>query len=107
MFARKNSDLNRKEIDVIRAARRTVIEYNSEYWSRKDRPDEMDITIGAKDSAEITDLVGVYLLWKLGEEFPKLGGGLYRDDILLIVLIVYLGLFYPAGLSYYMMYGGA
>ena len=64
-----------------------MIEYNSEYWSRKDRPEEMDITIGARDSAEITDLVGVYLLWKLGEEFPNLGGGLYRDDILLIVLI--------------------
>ena len=85
IFAMQNSNLNKNEVDVIRAARRTVIEYNNEYWSRKDRPEEMDITIGAKDSAEITDLVGVYLLWKLGDELPDLGGGLYRDDVLLIV----------------------
>ena len=77
--------LNRNEVDVIRAARRTVVEYNNEYWTRRDRPEEMDITIGAKDSAEITDLVGIYLLWKLGDEFPDIGGGLYRDDVLLIV----------------------
>ena len=46
----------------------------------------MDITIGAKDSAEITDLVGIYLLHKLGISFSEAQGGLYRDDILLIVL---------------------
>ena len=45
-----------------------------------DMPDEMDITMGANDSAEITDLVGIYLLKKLGERFPDLRGGLYRDE---------------------------
>ena len=46
---------------------------------------EFDITIGSSDSAEITDLVGVYLLDRLGDEFQEVGGGLYRDDILLVV----------------------
>ena len=61
-FARNNSNLDKDEIDVILSARRTVIDYNRKYWSRKDRPDDWDITIGSKDSAEITDLV--YILFK-------------------------------------------
>ena len=41
---------------------------------------------GVNDSAEVTDLVGVYLLHKIGEKFPEIvGGGLYRDDALFIV----------------------
>ena len=61
--------------------------YNSKYWTRKDRPDDWDITIGSKDSAEITDLVGVFILHKIGLEFPGIrGGGLYRDDILMTVV---------------------
>ena len=51
-------------------------------------PNEMDITIGAKDSAEITDLVGIFLLAKLGERFPEVGGGLYRDDVLLTYILI-------------------
>ena len=72
---------------LILSARRTVIAYNEKFWTRKDRPDDWDITIGSKDSAEITDLVGVFILHKIGLEFPGIrGGGLYRDDILLTVV---------------------
>ena len=63
-----------------------MFKYNDKLWSRKDRPQEWDITIGAKDSAEVTDLVGIYILHKLAEEFPEVTGGLYRDDILLTVV---------------------
>ena len=35
-------------------------------WNRKNKKDEFDITIGASDSPEVTDLVGIYLLHKLG-----------------------------------------
>ena len=63
-----------------------VFKYKEQLWSRKDRPQEWDITIGAKDSAEVTDLVGIYLLYGLAEEFPEITGGLYRDDILFTVV---------------------
>ena len=37
--------------------------------------------MGALDSAECSDLVGLYMLSKLSEEFDiKESGGLYRDD---------------------------
>ena len=96
MFASNHSDLQRGELDLILTARRTIVKYNDRLWSRKDRPHEWDITIGAKDSAEVTDLVGIYLLHKLAEEFPEVGGGLYRDDILLTVVkcVMHIYLFY-------------
>ena len=50
------------------------MEYGDKLWNRKGRFNEFDITIGASDSAEITDLVGVYLLDRLGVEFPEIGG---------------------------------
>ena len=65
-FPQNNSNLDRSETDLILSARRTVIDYDRKYWSRKDIPDDWDITIGSKDSAEITDLVGIYLLHKVG-----------------------------------------
>ena len=101
LFAAKNTSLTRKEIDVITTARRTIMQYKNEYWARSDRPNQIDISIGARDSAEMTDLVGMYLLWKLGDEFPQVGGGLYRDDILLKAFkpgpfhLVFLRLRYP------------
>ena len=61
--------------------------FNDKLWTRKDRINEFDITIGASDSAQVTDLVGIYLMHKLGDEFP--GGGVYRDDALLIYFFRY------------------
>ena len=68
-----NSNLRRSEIDIVLTARRTVMEFSDKLWTRKDRSNEFDITIGASDSAQVTDLVGIYLLHKLEEEFPELG----------------------------------
>ena len=85
MFATFHSDLERSEIDTIITARRTVIHYDNNLWNRNNRYNEFDITMGANDSAQISDLVGLYLLHKIGEGFPELGGGLYRDDALFTV----------------------
>ncbi|XP_052823602.1 uncharacterized protein DDB_G0287625-like [Octopus bimaculoides] len=41
--------------------------------------------MGSSDSAEITNLVGAYLLYCLNKEIPELQGGLYRDDALFII----------------------
>ena len=86
MFATNHSDLDRSEIDIIITARRTVVEYDDRIWNRKNNPDEFDITIGASDSAQVTDLVGIYLMHKLGVKFPGMGVGLYRDDALFTVI---------------------
>ena len=41
--------------------------------------------MGATDSAQVTDLVGLYLIHELALGFPELQGGAYRDDALFIV----------------------
>ena len=41
--------------------------------------------MGITDSAQVTDLVGLYLIHELALEFPELEGGAYRDDALFIV----------------------
>ena len=73
MFATIHSDLERSEINTIITARRTVIQYDNKLWNRNNRQNEFDITMGANDSAQISDLVGLYLLDKIGEGFPELG----------------------------------
>ncbi|XP_029653623.1 GATA zinc finger domain-containing protein 14-like [Octopus sinensis] len=73
------------EIKVILTARKTLIEFDNKLWARKDTPNLFDITMGSPDSAEVTDLVGMYLLDNFSREFPELKGGLYRDDALFCV----------------------
>ena len=85
LMAMGNAGLERGEIDVVLNARRTVMDFENKYWVRKDRIAEFDITMGATDSAQVTDLVGLYLLHELELEFPELEGGVYRDDALFLV----------------------
>ena len=59
--------------------------FEGKHWVRRDRIAEFDITMGATDSAQVTDLVGLYLIHELALEFPELEGGAYRDDALCIV----------------------
>ncbi|XP_014780528.1 GATA zinc finger domain-containing protein 14-like, partial [Octopus bimaculoides] len=40
--------------------------------------------MGSSDSAQATDLVGLYILHQLRSHFPNICGGLYRDDALLL-----------------------
>ncbi len=44
-----------------------------------------DVTMGSYDGAEICELVGLFILNKLGQKFGKENIGLYRDDGLAIM----------------------
>ena len=43
-----------------------------------------DVTMGAYDEAEVCELVGTFLLYKLSLKYNKNNIGLYRDDGLAI-----------------------
>lgn len=45
----------------------------------------LDVTIGSSVSAQLTDLVGLYLLLQVHGNFPLLIGSLYRDDVLFAI----------------------
>ncbi len=45
----------------------------------------LHVTMGSYDGAEICELVGLFILNKLGQKFGKENIGLYRDDGLAIM----------------------
>ncbi|XP_029651259.1 putative uncharacterized protein DDB_G0279653 [Octopus sinensis] len=77
--------ISKEEIDIVLLARKTIIEFEGKLWTRADTPNNFEIPMGSSDSAEITDLVGAYLLKCIKREIPELQGGLYRDDALFVI----------------------
>ena len=50
---------------------------------KKNGGKDFDVTMGTLDGAEICEVLGLYILHKLGEKYGKERIGLYRDDGLL------------------------
>ena len=85
-WAREITDITELEIAVIRNARKTFIFNEEEAWIKNDSNEEkgpFDCSMGAFDSAECSDLVGLFMLEKLVKITGHGNGGLYRDDALL------------------------
>ena len=52
---------------------------------RKKECSEFDVAMGSYDGAEVAELVGLYLLYRMEDIQAKEFNGLYRDDNLLVV----------------------
>ena len=77
--------LSVQERKVIMNARKNVlVDCDGDIWVKKTCPD-FDVTMGSYDGAECCELVGIYLLNKMGSSFAKDSFGLYRDDGLMVV----------------------
>ena len=50
---------------------------------KKNGDKDFDVTRGILDGAETCEVLGLYILHKLGEKYEKETIGLYRDDSLL------------------------
>ena len=59
-------------------ARKTLLVHDNRTWTKKNS--NFDIAMGAYDGAEVTDLVGLYILNELKIVAPEIDFGLYRDD---------------------------
>ena len=78
-FAKEFSDITDTEIEIIMHARKSLLFSDGEIWIKKG--DELfDVTMGSFDGAEICELVGLFLLFALMQQFGKECVGLYRDD---------------------------
>ncbi len=84
-FASTITQIDNDEIRIILHARKSLINYDESMWTKKESRVPFDVSMGATDSAETTDLVGMYILYKMINKFPFLAGGLYRDDGLLVL----------------------
>ena len=67
------------EINVILQHRNFILFDDDSTWIKKDNS-EFDVTIDFYDEAEISELVGLFLLHELFAIIPKQLVGLYRDD---------------------------
>ena len=64
---------------IILASRKSFLVKNGEFWAKKENP-EFDVPMGAYDSAEICDLVGLFILSEIEKLGVKANFGLYKDD---------------------------
>ena len=78
-FARNFVDIDERTVKIILNARKTILHHNDGIWSKNSNSD-FDIAMGAYDGAEVTDLIGLYILHNLKEKVPEIDFGLYRDD---------------------------
>ena len=79
-FAKKFTYITDETVNIILNARDTILIHDEGTWSKKSGL--FDIPMGAFDSAEITDLVGLFILYIFKDKIKEIDFGLYREDML-------------------------
>ena len=82
-FAEKLVHITNEDKVIIKHARKSLLNNNSEPWMEK-HSRLFDVTMGAYDGAEVCELVGKFLLYKLSLKCNRNKIGLCRDDGLAI-----------------------
>ena len=77
--------ITKDEISIIKHARKSVLFNDGKPWTKKDSNSLFDVTMGSYDGTEICELVGLFILNKLGQKFGEENIGLYRRDGLAIM----------------------
>ena len=77
--AREYTDITEEEIDIILASRKSVLSDSRRSWV-KSHVDNFDVPVGAYDSTQVADLVGIYILDTLGRMVNLEQVKLYNDD---------------------------
>ena len=83
-WARSFTNISVQEVNVIMHCRKMFLFFEDECWVKKNDPC-FDVSMGSLDSAEVCELVGLFLLSHLENLIPQNQLGLYRDDGLAVV----------------------
>lgn len=62
-FTMKISSLSREIANINLTARQTIIIYDNIIWTRSDKPNSFAIIMVPSDSAEVLDIIGIYILF--------------------------------------------
>ena len=76
-FASLHTTVTQEDREVVHHARRSLLYDKDTPWVKKES--EFDVAMGSFDGAEVTDLVGLFLLSQL-QHLKGINLGLYRDD---------------------------
>ena len=79
-FAKNIVDISNTELSIVMQARKTLLFHDDTPWVKRSGNEEFDVPMGSYDGAEVCELVGCFLLNKLGHVMDKRFVGLYRDD---------------------------
>ena len=79
-FVKTIRDITDKDISIITQSRGTLLFNSKETWLKKAGNEELDVSLGCFDGAEVCELVGVFILHLLKTVMRKENVGLYRDD---------------------------
>ena len=84
-FARAYTNIEDKDISLIKHTCKTILTFNNKTWIKKDGDTLFDVPMGSFFGAEICDLIGLYALNHLKSLYKNNEIGLYRDDGLAII----------------------
>ena len=81
---REYTDIADEEIEIIQACRKSILSDNRRTWV-KSHVDNFDVPLGAYDSAQVADLIGICILDTLCRIVNLEQVGLYRDDGIIFI----------------------
>ena len=86
VMAETCTSISKDDIDIIMHSRKTVLFNRNIQWCKRNNM-HFDVPMGSHDSAQIADLVGLYILYNLtnSARVNVKDVGLYRDDGLMIL----------------------
>ena len=84
-FAKSLMDFDDHKIKTIKHRRKSLLFHNNVAWKKKTIANCFDVTMGSYDGAEVCELVGMFILSKLGNIIDKKNTGLYHDNGLVVL----------------------
>jgi hypothetical protein len=84
-WARNYITIPDQHVSIIKHARNSLLFNGGNTYKKRQSNTTFDVTLGSYDSAEICELVGLFILNSLTEKYGKDYVGLYRDDGLILL----------------------
>ena len=78
-WAKQFVEISDDEIETVVETKKSLLYMNNECWTKKGDKN-FDVAQGAFDSAEVCDLVGLFLLSEMQAKNLDIQAGVFRDD---------------------------
>ena len=78
-WAKTIVEITDEEIEIIVETKKSLLYFNGEAWTKKGE-ENCDVAQGGFDSAEVCDIVGLFLLSELRKQKLNADIGIFRDD---------------------------
>ena len=78
VYAQTLTDITNDELAILRHTRKQLLTLNGNIWIKQNN--NFDVSQGSYDGAEVSELIGLFLLHVVNTQLPEENFGLYRDD---------------------------